>query len=64
MHISYEILIAIGRRRDLRLVELAVKKGADVFVRDKRNKRVLDGEKNGDDRIKMFLRQCKFNSCA
>lgn len=51
------LLHEAARRRDLRLVELAVKKGADVFVRDKRNKRVLDGEKNADDRIKMFLRQ-------
>ncbi|WVO21082.1 uncharacterized protein IAS62_002386 [Cryptococcus decagattii] len=51
------LLHEAARRRDLRLVELAVKKGADVFVRDKRNKRVLDGEKNADDGIKMFLRQ-------
>lgn len=64
IYILYERLTAIGRRRDLRLVELAVKKGADVFVRDKRNKRVLDGEKNADDRIKMFLRQCKFSPRA
>jgi hypothetical protein len=47
------------RRRDLRLVELAVKRGADVFVRDRKGRRVLDGEKNPDDRIKVFLRQCE-----
>jgi hypothetical protein len=40
-------------------VELAMKKGADAFVRDKRGKRVLEGEKGGDDRIKAFLKQCK-----
>ncbi|WVQ67040.1 uncharacterized protein L199_005233 [Kwoniella botswanensis] len=51
------ILHEAARRRDLRLVELAVKRGADVFVRDKRGRRVLDGEKNADERIKVFLRQ-------
>ncbi|WVQ84916.1 hypothetical protein IAT38_007079 [Cryptococcus sp. DSM 104549] len=51
------LLHEAARRRDLRLVELAVKRGADVFVRDKRNRRVLDGEKNADERIKVFLRQ-------
>jgi hypothetical protein len=48
----------VQSRRDLRLVEIAVKRGADVFVRDKRGKRVLDGEKNPDERIRVFLRQC------
>lgn len=56
MYILYEILIVIGRWWDFWLVEFVVKKGVDVFVRDKCNKRVLDGEKNVDDRIKMFLR--------
>ncbi|WVQ73019.1 hypothetical protein IAR50_002582 [Cryptococcus sp. DSM 104548] len=51
------LLHEAARRRDLGLVELAVKAGADVFVRDKRNRRVLDGEKNPDERIKLFLRQ-------
>ncbi|WWC71885.1 uncharacterized protein I206_105844 [Kwoniella pini CBS 10737] len=51
------LLHEAARRRDLRLVELAVKRGADVFVRDKRGRRVLDGEKNVDERIKVFLRQ-------
>lgn len=45
------------RRRDLRLVELATKRGADAFVRDRRGKQVLEGDKNGDERIKAFLRQ-------
>ncbi|TYJ57130.1 hypothetical protein B9479_002231 [Cryptococcus floricola] len=51
------LLHEAARRRDLKLVELAVKGGADVFVRDKRNRRVLDGEKSPDERIKLFLRQ-------
>ncbi|KAK8853109.1 hypothetical protein IAR55_003810 [Kwoniella newhampshirensis] len=51
------LLHEAARRRDLRLVELAVKRGADVFVRDKRGRRVLDGEKGADERIKVFLRQ-------
>ena len=38
-------------------MELAVKRGADVFVRDKRGRRVLEHEKGGDERIKMFLKQ-------
>lgn len=49
----------INSRRDVRLVEVAVKKGADVFLRDKKGKRVLEGEKSPDERIKAFLRQCK-----
>ena len=44
----------------MRLVELAMKKGADAFVRDRRGKRVLEGDKGADERIKMFLKQCKF----
>jgi hypothetical protein len=34
-------------------------KGADAFVRDKRGKRVLEGDKGGDERIRAFLKQCK-----
>ena len=44
----------------MRLVELAMKKGADAFVRDRRGKRVLEGDKGADERIKVFLKQCKF----
>jgi hypothetical protein len=36
-----------------------MKKGADAFVRDKRGKKVLEGEKGGDERIRVFLKQCK-----
>jgi len=39
-----------------------MKKGADAFVRDKRGKRVLEGDKGADERIKMFLKQCKFET--
>ena len=41
------------------MVELAVKRGADVFVRDRKGRRVLEGEKGADERIKVFLRQCQ-----
>lgn len=37
-----------------------MKKGADAFVRDRRGKRVLEGDKGADERIKVFLKQCKF----
>lgn len=40
-------------------MELAVKRGADVFVRDRKGRRVLDGEKGPDERIRVFLRQCE-----
>lgn len=45
-------------------MELAIKKGADPFVRDKRGRRVLEGEKNTDERIKVFLRQCELCSAG
>lgn len=51
--------ILIARRRDLHLVELAVKKGADVFLRDRKGRKVLEHEKNADERIKVFLKQCE-----
>lgn len=54
----------ICRRRDLRLVELAMKRGADAFVRDKRGKRVMEGDKHADERIKVFLRQCTIRTAA
>ncbi|KAJ7058968.1 Oxysterol-binding protein-domain-containing protein [Mycena amicta] len=61
------LLHEAARRRDLRLLELAVRAGADVFVRDRRGK--LPGEEtSGDGRsgpkggkgngdVKAFLRQ-------
>jgi len=36
-----------------------MQKGADAFVRDRRGKRVLEGDKGGDERIKVFLKQCQ-----
>jgi hypothetical protein len=36
-----------------------MKKGADAFVRDRRGRRVLEGDKGGDERIKVYLKQCK-----
>ncbi|ORX40701.1 Oxysterol-binding protein-domain-containing protein [Kockovaella imperatae] len=51
------LLHEAAHRRDLRLVELALKRGADVFVRDRKGRRVLEGEKGADERIKVFLKQ-------
>lgn len=51
------LLHEAARRRDLRLVELAVRAGADVFVRDRRGRPVADAA-GKDDRVKVFLRQC------
>jgi len=50
------LLHEAARRKDLRLVELAVRAGADVFVRDRRGKGVAEGA-GKDDRVKVFLRQ-------
>lgn len=48
------------RRKDLRMVELAVRAGADVFARDRRGRMAGDGHSK-DDRVKVFLRQCMRN---
>lgn len=45
------------RRKDTFLIELAVRKGADVFVRNKKGKRVLETTK--DEKIKALLQQCE-----
>ncbi|KAF9218913.1 hypothetical protein BS17DRAFT_883213 [Gyrodon lividus] len=50
------LLHEAARRKDLRLVELAVRAGADVFVRDRRGKMTYDGV-GKDDRVRVFLRQ-------
>ncbi len=53
------LLHEAARRRDLRLIELSVRAGADVFVRDKRGKGVGQGAGlNKDDKVRVFLRQC------
>ncbi|UZJ56398.1 hypothetical protein CBS101457_005718 [Exobasidium rhododendri] len=43
------------RRKDAASIQLAVRKGADVFVRNKRGKRVLETTK--DEKIKALLQQ-------
>ncbi|GLB39485.1 putative OSBP family protein [Lyophyllum shimeji] len=47
------------RRKDLRLIELAVRAGADVFVRNRRGKMAGEGAGGAgkDDRVRVFLRQ-------
>ncbi|TFK26056.1 oxysterol-binding protein [Coprinopsis marcescibilis] len=50
------LLHEAAKRKDLRLIELAVRAGADVFIRDRRGK--MAHEVAGkDDRVKVFLRQ-------
>ena len=44
------------KRKDLSLIELAVRAGADVFVRDKRGRGVTEMA-GKDDRTKAYLRQ-------
>lgn len=55
------LLHEAARRKDLRLIELVVRAGADVFVRDRRGKMAYDGL-GKDDRVRVFLRQCMFLS--
>ncbi|KAI0344300.1 hypothetical protein BDW22DRAFT_1327437 [Trametopsis cervina] len=50
------LLHEAARRKDLRLVELAVRAGADVFTRDRRGRQAGDGTSK-DDRVRVFLRQ-------
>ncbi|KAA1466569.1 hypothetical protein DENSPDRAFT_831423 [Dentipellis sp. KUC8613] len=50
------LLHEAARRRDLRLVELAVRGGADIFVRDRRGRTVSDVV-GKDDKVRVFLRQ-------
>ena len=53
------LLHEAARRKDLRLIELAVRAGADIFVRDRKGKMAHEGA-GKDDRVKVFLRQCMF----
>lgn len=48
------------RRKDLRLVELAIRAGADVFIRDRKGRPVQDVA-GKDDKMRVFLRQCEYN---
>ena len=54
------LLHEAARRKDLRLIELAVRAGADVFVRDRKGKMAYEGVGGRDERVKVFLRQCGF----
>jgi oxysterol-binding protein 1 len=45
------------RRKDLRLIEIAVRAGADVFMRDRRGRAVQEVV-GKDDKTRVFLRQC------
>ena len=46
------------RRKDFRLVELAVRAGADVFIRDRKGRPVQEVV-GKDDKMRVFLRQCE-----
>jgi ankyrin repeat protein len=50
------LLHEAAKRKDLRVVELAIGAGADVFVRDRRGRGVIDSA-GRDDRVKAYLRQ-------
>ncbi|KAH8091395.1 Oxysterol-binding protein-domain-containing protein [Cristinia sonorae] len=50
------ILHEAARRKDFRAIELAVRAGADVFVRDRKGRTVSEAC-GKDDRVKAFLRQ-------
>lgn len=52
------LLHEAARRKDLRLVELAIRAGADVFCRDRKGRSINDVA-GKDDRVKVFLRQCE-----
>jgi ankyrin repeat protein len=67
VHLSYldndfgtSLLHEAAKRKDLRLIELAVRAGADVFVRDRKGKMAYDGT-GKDDRVKVFLRQREYS---
>ena len=51
------LLHEAARRKDLKLIELAVRAGADVFLRDRKGKLPYEGS-GKDDRARVFLRQC------
>jgi ankyrin repeat protein len=53
------ILHEATRRKDLRLIELVVRAGADVFVRNRKGKTALETA-GKDDKVRVFLRQCMY----
>ena len=48
------------RRKDFRLVESAVRAGADVFIRDRKGRPVQEVA-GKDDKMRVFLRQCAYH---
>jgi ankyrin repeat protein len=56
------LLHEAARRKDLRLIELTVRAGADVFVRNRKGKMAHEGA-GKDDHVKVFLRQCMSDIC-
>ena len=48
------------RRKDFRLVESAVRAGADVFIRDRKGRPVQEVV-GKDDKMRVFLRQCEYH---
>ena len=54
------LLHEAAKRKDLSLLELAIRAGADVFVRDRKGRPVYDASGTGkDDQVRVFLRQCE-----
>ncbi|KAH6904642.1 hypothetical protein BKA70DRAFT_1153845 [Coprinopsis sp. MPI-PUGE-AT-0042] len=53
---GFSLLHEAAKRKDLRLIELAVRAGADIFLRDRRGKMAHEAA-GKDDRVKVFLRQ-------
>ncbi|CAL1697213.1 unnamed protein product [Somion occarium] len=50
------LLHQAAKRKDLGAIELAIRAGADVFVRDRRGRTVIESV-GKDDRVKVFLKQ-------
>ncbi len=53
------LLHEAARRKDFRLVELAVRAGADIFIRDRKGRPVQEVV-GKDDKMRVFLRQCEY----
>ena len=54
------LLHEAAKRKDLSLLELAIRAGGDVFVRDRKGRPVYDASGTGkDDQVRVFLRQCE-----
>lgn len=52
------LLHEAARRKDINLLQLAIRAGADVFARDRKDRPVYDASCT-DDHVRVFLRQCK-----